>query len=403
MDSANIFKDNCYTREITLQDLVNLINSLCTRNGTDRAATCKLQLSLQPRFIARFNQLVSITSQSVDTAQKTSDDSQDVEESHEGHETHGEQEVLENETDQVDDFHEEDEQPAVEEPTEGEHEEVYEDYEGDENAEDAAEYEDNETAEVQVEGQSEDHLNLNNSEEVTAADDAEAVQASEHDAGDLAEDEEDELYEENEESYDPALQSTETLVNEEDVDQEDIEEQDEVDIVEPFEENTDENQGYEEEHEVYDEEVQDEEQTDEQEEQPSTTEPEQSLDSSGQNGIASGSYWSLTDSDKDKDDDDLISYEEAVDQTEDGQDYRQQYISEDQNGDSTDHPVEGSKPLNRSTDETVAENTASGRNSPSSKRPLNQVVDPSVEDQAPRKGPPLQPSLISIASKRAKS
>ena len=45
---------------------MNLINGLCAKNGTERASTCKLQLSLQPRFIARFNQLVSLTSQTWD-------------------------------------------------------------------------------------------------------------------------------------------------------------------------------------------------------------------------------------------------------------------------------------------------------------------------------------------------
>jgi hypothetical protein len=59
-----LYEDNCYTKEISLQDLVNLINSLHVKSGAERPETCRLLLSLQPRFIARFNQLVSLSSQS---------------------------------------------------------------------------------------------------------------------------------------------------------------------------------------------------------------------------------------------------------------------------------------------------------------------------------------------------
>lgn len=326
----------------------------------------------------------------MDSSQKIGDDSQDVEDPETHDETHGEQEVLLNETDQVDDFHGGDGQLAAEEPTEGDHEDaqedVYEEYEGDENAEEA-EYEGDETADPQVNEQLESQLNNENPEDVAADAEVAVVQASELEGGDLAGVEEDEFYEEEEESYDPALQLTEVRVNEEDVVEEDIEEQEEVDLVEPFDENAEENQVYEEEHEEYDE-VEDEEQVAEQQDQPDIIELEESLGTSGQNGIASESCWLLTDSDEedeDEDEDDLISYEEAVDQTEDGQDYRQQYINEDRNGNTNGHQDEGDYPLNGSTDETVAEDTTSGRNSPGSKRPLNQVSDPLVEDQAPRK------------------
>ena len=87
-----------------------MINSLCTRNGTDRATTCKLHLSLQPRFIARFNQLVSLTSQSLDTTQKSETDPQDVEDRQDlVDDATGGQERHVDETEAVDDFHADDE------------------------------------------------------------------------------------------------------------------------------------------------------------------------------------------------------------------------------------------------------------------------------------------------------
>jgi len=386
-------QDNCYTREISLQDLVNLINSLCTRNGTVRASTCKLHLSLQPRFIARFNQLVSLTSQSLETIQKSEPEAEDAEEPEEAS---GEQQDHVDETEQVDDFHGEEEH-VPEQVHDEAPEEEYDEYEGDENSEEA-EYDEDETAGVQAENPEGEELNSENPE-VVAAD---QVVDPETQAGELAEADEDELYEENEESYNPALQSTETLVNEEDVGEEAEEEQEEeeVDLVQSFEEIVHE-EVYEEqeEHQEYEEEVlhfEEEHQDDQEQSNPVVVHPQESLDTSGQSGIIS-EYWFLTSSEgEENDDDDLISYEEAVDQTEDGQDYRQQYLNNEhhqpQHEESTNGHVSDNEtlPPNGIAHETLAEEPASGTTSPTPKRPLDQVVDdPAAEDHAPRKCPRL--------------
>src|SRR5208282_4021639 len=137
--------------------------------------------------------------------------------------------------------------------------------------------------------------------------------------------EEDELYEENDEdeSYDPTLLSTEAVINDDEV----IEEFDEQDDRTGF----DDAQG-EKEH----------------QETVNAADLEQ-LPVPVQRGIHLDSWWRLTSSDTEdgtaNDDDDLISYEEAVDQTEDGQDYRQQYLNEEtttdkaQNGETSQHQI----------------------------------------------------------------
>ena len=214
--------------------------------------------------------------------------------------------------------------------------------------------------------------------------------------------EEDELYEENDEdeSYDPTLLSTEAVINDDEV----IEEFDEQDDRTGF----DDAQG-EKEH---------------QEETVNTADLEQ-LPVPVQRGIHLDSWWRLTSSDTEdgtgNDDDDLISYEEAVDQTEDGQDYRQQYLNEEtttdktQNRETNQHqivdypdiippngnhiaPDEGqTDPVHDDVNAHISDADVS-----TSKRPLDEVVDPSTQDQEPRKR--LRLNLTNYpASKRTKS
>jgi len=337
---------------------------------------------------------VSLTSQSLETIQKSEPEAEDAEQP-EGASEERQDHV--DETEQVGDFHGEEEHVAEQVHDEASEEE-YDEYEGDENPEEA-EYDEDETAGVQAENPEAEELNPENPE-VVAADE---VVDPETQVRELVEAEEDELYEENEESYNPALQSTETLVNEEDVGEEVVEEQeeeeeDEVDLVQSFEEIVHE-EVYEEqeEHQEYEEEVLhfEEDHQDDQGQSNPVVHPQESLNTSGQSGIVSELSWFLTTSEgEENDDDDLISYEEAVDQTEDGQDYRQQYLNNEhhqpQHEESTNGHVSDNEtlPLNGIANETLAEEPTSGTTSPTPKRPLDQVVDdPAVEDHAPRKRP----------------
>src|SRR5271170_1644344 len=287
-----VSEDNCYTREISLQDLVNLINDLCVKNGTERSETCKLHLSLQPRFIARFNQLVSLSSQTWDSSKQNVEDPAGVEE----------QEVEAN----------------VEEGDGGEgemsdedlHEGEYIDYEGEDIGADVPEYED--------EDHEDDHVKF--VQEPTEGED-DVVEETQQDG--LSAAEEDELFEENDEILDQTVESREALVNEDD---------DVVEVLEQpeYEPQQDDDHG-EEYNDVHldEENHEQEEQLDIQEDPSSVTVP---------HGILSDIYSWLSSSDTDdgtgNDDDDLISYEEAVEQTEDGQDYRQQFLAEQ---DSSSH------------------------------------------------------------------
>jgi hypothetical protein len=344
-----------------------LINGLCVKNGTERAGTCKLQLSLQPRFIARFNQLVSITSQPWDSSKQKSEPEAQANE--------GEEDVHVQETGEV------------EAATEGE----YEEYEGDEHAEDVQEY-DEDTAD-QVEGEVKP-------DETEAVDEnvEEAVEST-HEEG-LAAADDDELYEENDEDDLPVLSPIEITLDEEDLEGDYV---DEVEHVEVFEEQApeeydaeqgeyhDDPGGYDDIHgeeEHHGEEVQGETEADE-----TAEASEHPLPSSTQQGIASAYYRSLSSSDTGENgaEDDLISYEEAVDQAEDGQEYRQQYLDEtatsaQHNGETNGEHIDQTGEVNETVGPQDGEvSTAANAPSPNSKRPLNEVVDSSIEDQAPRK------------------
>jgi hypothetical protein len=337
-----------------------LINGLCAKNGTERPNTCKLLLSLQPRFIARFNQLVSLTSQSWESSKESSGSDEQGEEQGEGEMIH-----------------------------EGFHEGEEYEYEGDENMEGLHEYEEDELV-----------------DQVKFQDEAAADAGEEGQEDVLTAAEEAELYDENDESYDPNLQPDETLANQDDVVQ--VEAYEEHDDREEYEDVQGALPGEEEHH----------------EEQVNITDiPGQTLSVPGEHGTDFDVFL-LTNSGNDgvvgNDDDDLISYEEAVDQTEEGQDYRQQYVTEDastsqdrqQNGQTNDHdyddetqvvptnghdaPPEPESYADR-TDHIAVESEVS-----ISKRPHEEVVDPYIEDQAPRKWLCSYISDIA-ASKRAKS
>ena len=360
-----VSEDNCYTREISLQDLVNLINDLCARNGTERAETCKLHLSLQPRFIARFNQLVSLTSQTWDSSKPNVEDTaedEDVEEANAEEDDGGELEMIESL-----------------------HEGEYVDFEGD-DIDEIPEYEDEDHQDDQV------RFHEPNEDE----DDVAAVEETEHDALTVAE--EDELFDEDDENFDTTVESREAYVNEDD------------DVVEVLEEPEYEPQ--QDEHKQEHDDVQRDENLQEQD-------PAENVDgrtSAPPHGILSDIYGWLSGSDTDdgtgNDDDDLISYEEAVDQTEDGHDYRQEFLeeqdyppvpkersaAEEPNGlthEEDDDVVPQTIPLDKheiapmdsepvAADVALVEQTSDGDAS-ASKRPLDEVIDPSVQDQVPRK------------------
>jgi hypothetical protein len=322
---------------------VNLINALCAKNRTERASTCKLQLSLQPRFIARFNQLVSLTSQIWESSKPKID-----------LEEHDEEEV-----------HDEEEEGTGEMMDEEIHEGEYEEFGAAENVEEL-QPEDSRQNCVKFQDQSED--------------------AGDHEDG-LTAAEEDELYEENDESYDPDLQSTEAVIDDDD------------DDVEEFEEELDDD-------EEYKEDVQGEEEHHEEQVRSTDVSPEKLVVPS-QHSMYLKLYW-LTSSDSEngnEDDDDLISYEEAADQAEDGQDYRQQYINEETSTDKDQNRETNLYQPKDEVPETVPQNDnhiegqidnlndnvhMSDTDILNSKRPLDEVVDPSIQNQIPRKRPRLQ-------------
>ena len=340
-----------------------MINGLCAKNGTQRENTCKLQLSLQPRFIARFNQLVSQTTQTWEASKTRSGAPEDeehgvvVEE-----ESPHEQEVVEHEHQHEEDH--EDSHP----------EDVYEEeYEGVETAEEIHEFD----------------------QDVGGAPDATVLSVSVSDIVDVVEEpgdsltaaEEDELYEENseQEEFDPSIQSAESVVNEmDDRDDDTVEHQQEY-------------------HEEYQEEYHEGEE--EGQEAVTTTDiPQPSEEIPAERGMDYYHDWFLTRSDSEKgnaDEDDLISYEEAVDQTEDGQDYRQQFINEDnsvlQEQPPTEpvngHTVEETQTIHEvappTADVPVPEepDTSSSPGSPTSKRSFGETLETAAEDQAPRKHP----------------
>jgi hypothetical protein len=307
-----------------------LINSLCVNDDIQREKTCRLQLSLQPRFIARYNQLVAHSSQQWESKR----DGQRVRVGEEHHD-----EDLDQEEERID----EDEEDEMVHEGEIEGEVPYVPYEEDYDAEEAEE-------ELQVLGSLAPETQSPTLDEVVEVDpqgELEGLEAA------LEEAEEDELYEENEEAYDLMVQSPEALVNEMDEEQRDEEQQDE----EQHDEDQNEDQ--------QNEEQQDEEHPDEQlaevdiEEQVEGTMPapaEGILPCSG--GLTSADSTNVHD-----DEDDLISYEEAVDQTDEGQDYRQQYIEEtiithSTNGDTIAHSEDVPSP-----------------GSPGSKRPMDEEAE----------------------------
>jgi len=377
-----VSEDNCYTREISLQDLVNLINDLCLKNGTERSETCKLHLSLQPRFIARFNQLVSLTSQTWDSSKQNVEDIAGDEE-----EEVNVQEGDGGEGEMVD---------------EDLHDGEYIDYEGEDIGAEVPEYED--------EDHEDDHVKFVQKPTEGGNDAVEGIQE-----GVLTAAEEDELFEENDEILDPTVESQEALVNEDD------------DVVEVLEEPEYEPQ--QDDHEEYDEVPLDEEIH---EEENQVNIEEEIFSVNVPHGILSGIYFWLSNSDTDDgtgaDDDDLISYEEAVDQTEDGQDYRQQFLAQqdssphvptepplkEPNGLTHQHDVPQTIPPDNNEMATttttidtnpvvadvvpVVDEPTSDNDASVSKRPL----ESSAQDQAPRK---LARFALSddVASKRAKS
>lgn len=352
-----------------------MINALCSKNGTERPNTCRLHLSLQPRFIARFNQLVSLTSQPWESRHKDQDDD-------EAEETEENEEELDQE-----DTGEDDEHPDQE----------YEQYEEEQVGDDVPEYE-----------EEEEHP----AERVTFQ---EADQATE--TG-LTAAEEDELYEENEdedeEPFDTRLEPAEALVDEDD----DVVEDEVYHATsdhEPYDEAQEEHEPYDEadDHAEYDageEERQGEEQF------TGEVYTEEQVHVSEYHGTSPATQWWLMGSDTEdatgNDDDDLISYEEAVDQTGEGQDYRQDYLAQDdttttrqeQNGeingnhhdlsvDVPEHiPDDEARPAPSSSNATEPNEPSVGASSSdvdkvASKRSLDEIVDPTVPDPSPRKHP----------------
>lgn len=371
---VSIAEDNCYTKEISLQDLVNLINSLHVKSGAERPETCRLLLSLQPRFIARFNQLVSLSSQSWDSTVTKPDVEAD------GHPE--DQQNPDDDTNPGDEQNPDNDGNPGEDPTLDEAEQViiegageprgedveeeiveYEEYEGDENAEElqggenveeVPEYEEDDSAGSHV-VDPDDHADV-------PEEDVDAVELEQNE-NDFTAAEEDELYEENDESYDPNL--TEDVTGEDDQD------------------NQDEDQG-EEEH-------QDEDQQAEHHE-PEQQEVQLTADIPEDPPVARPD----SNSEDDNDNDDLISYEEAVDQTEDGQDYRQQSIDEQTQEYNGETNSDNDNDDSEIPEDIVPYETQSGdapsqpsdvdeqdAGTPPSKRSLDEVIDLSVEDVAP--------------------
>jgi hypothetical protein len=363
---------------------VNLIIGLCVKNGTERQNVCKILLSFQRRFISRFNQLVALTSQSWE-AEKTTDDSEGEDREEEDVQAHPEEEELQHyDEDQLPD-----DTTAQVVADEGTQEVEYEEYED--------EYGD-------VEDQEENPVKFR--------DDIEQMDDSAVDQGQVDFDaaEEDELYEENK-TFDPVVQPTEALVREDDVvaevgdEYQDhlYEDGDHVDQDYAGEEHGGEEGNYN----VDIASGQD----------PGVVSVENpSASVQGQSGTFVWRTWSLTSSEDevDNDGDDLISYEEAVDQTEEGQDYRQHYLAEqdsvpppadDQEVHVNGHTHKQDEPTavgpkvdaDKPTEKQISENTAS-----TPKRPLDEIVDADTQTEEPRKCQRRKFSNSCVASKRAK-
>ena len=370
---------------------MSLIIDLCAKNETERPNVCKILLSFQQRFIARFNQLVALTSQSWET-EKTTDDSGEVEE--------GEDSDIQAQPEEEADFRHYDE--------EGHPEQHYGEAHPDENVDQLVtdegpqdvEYEEYEAEEY---GNDEDQVGST----VTFRDLAEQGDgggAVDEAQVELDAAEEDELYQENDETFDPGLQSTEALVNPDDVVEEvgdeyqehQYEEDDQADQDYTKHERRDEEEDY---------------SADIVSVQDSTfvgaahQERPSSL-GQAQNGTSVRKTWHLTSSGSEidnDDDDDLISYEEAVDQTADGQDYRQQYLAEEEdsaeqttataedegvdlNGHSAQNHQGEPSPVPASKDDVSAPE-ARIDNAPTPKRSLEEVAGPDAQTEEPRKRP----------------
>ena len=293
-------------------------------------------------------------------------------EEHEEEEQHDH--IDEDELDLVDE-----EEPHVEETAEHEGDEDEENHED----EDHEEYEGYEHEDADENEEFDEII----SPEVTAPDAtiSEVVEVAAPIEDSLTAAEEDEIYEENEDSeeYDPNLQSAESLVNEmDDGNEQDHEEEEEEEYQEEYHEG--------------EEEVQ---------EQVNTADVSTETNVTAQpKGIGYLYEWFLTVSDSEDshaDEDDLISYEEAVDQTEEGQDYRQQYINEEDSKELEHDTVNGhaseetttAKPdiapemTEVSGDVQIVTDETTSPGSPNSKRHFGETIETPAEDQAPRKHP----------------
>lgn len=322
---------------------MNLINGLCVKNGIERPETCKLLLSFQPRFIARFNQLVSLTSQTWEPS-KELDNSED----HEGDANIGDQRE-------------------------------YEEFVDDEDADELQEYDGEGEEDVQHRVKFQEQTET----EVVESENQNGLSAAE----------EDELYEEDNEPFDVTAESAEAPTDQvaDVVEAEDFEEHDEEQYV-------------------------DEDVEEAQEGTVSTTDPpqEQFPELTSHGTLLKVHRWLMyldnNQANGNDGDDDLISYEEAVDQTEDGQDYRQQYLNEEistseaqkqneeininQNGDIPTVVSQNDVPIAPESEEIETRATEnldsvdahlSDTNGSASKRPLGEVIDSSLQDQEPRK------------------
>jgi hypothetical protein len=347
-----------------------LIHGICAKNGTERPNVCKLLLTFQQRFIARFNQLVAITSHSWETEKTTEDSGEDEEE--EEAQNQPVEEGLQPELEIMPHYNEE-----------GNHDQPYAEEEHPEEAAEQVVAQEG-AQEVEYEEYEDEGYDDGDESAVKFQDPVEPVDDNTVDQGEQVEldaADEDELFEENDETFDPAVELTEALVNQDD------------DVVEEVGGEYQDHE-YEEEDQDYTGEEHGDEVGGEITQDPAGEEPSTSIQV--QNGMSVWQAWSLTSSDTEADDDDdLISYEEAVDQTEDGQDYRQQFIAEQDAHESTTHvnghPQEnGSSKLDVSAPEqpsdTLAEVPSTAEsNAPTPKRPLDEVVDTDTQTEEPRK------------------
>lgn len=352
---------------------MNLINGICAKNGTERPNVCKLLLTFQQRFIARFNQLVAITSHSWET-EKTTEDSGEGEEEEEEAQNQTVEEGLQPEDESMPHYNEEgnpDHPYAEEEHPEEAAEQVV--------AEEGA-------PEVEYEEYEDEGYDEGDESAVKFQAPVEPVEDTTVDQGEQVEldaAEEDELFEENEDTFDHAVEPTEAIVNQDDDVVVEVGGQYQDDEYEEGQDYTGEEHGDEAGGEI----TQD----------PGEEEPSTSIQV--QNGMSLWRAWSLTSSDTEADDDDdLISYEEAVDQTEAGQDYRQQFIAEQDAQESTTsaphvngHPQENGSskltvPAPEQSSDTLSEvPSTSENNAPTPKRPLDEVVDTETQTEEPRK------------------